>query len=673
MPFRPKRPRGRHFSDGSGWGPRYDKWEAARVLAPTLQDVATASTDVDTQTIPAVGFNSAPPRRRTEQSGQRPPTRRVKRTMPGQDETPRRRGAHRVDASTPQPAGDETSRKQESTNAAKKSVARSSFIMFLGTFFSRFLGLVRSPILLAAVVGMTSPAANAFDVANKLPNLIYMVVVGGLVNAVLVPAIVRATKSSDDDGAAFINKLLTLAIVFLGTATLIITLAAPVIVKMFAATMSQEWYSLTVAFAYWCLPQIFFYGLYTVLGQILNARENFGPYMWAPALNNVVAIAGMLVILWVHGRFDESTAADSSVWTGQRIAMLGGFSTLGIVAQALILLWPMRALGLKFRPDFKWRNSGLGSAGRASWWVLLSMIGGMVPTMALSNAAAGATDRARDLGIPLTEVAGNFVYTTSYTIYSIPTSLIVVSIATAMFTRLSSHAADMNMDAMRRDTSKTLRMVSTMMALCSVLMITLAVPISRVLATTVEPPEVVTLSRVLIAMSIGLVGIGAVNVLDRAYYAFEDTRSAFWLNLPFQIMGLVGFALCGFLPPRWTVIGIGLVMSLTNTGSVFLLAHFLRERMGGIDGRRILKVHLKLLGISLVTVLIGLLITTPLSSALHLDSNVLWSVATIVVLVPVLSLIYFGLMKLARMEEVSSLEGPLRGILRKIGVKRSGR
>ncbi|MFT0848081.1 murein biosynthesis integral membrane protein MurJ [Actinomycetaceae bacterium L2_0104] len=675
MPFRPKRPRGRHFNDGSGWGPRYDKWEAARVLAPTLQDVATTSMDVDTQTIPAIGHSSATPRRRSEQPRAK---RRVERTMPEVQDAPPRRGAHRAKDSgrhaSPREGANaqrqEDVQEQSTAAAPKKSVAQSSFVMFLGTFFSRFLGLVRSPILLGAVVGMTSPAANAFDVANKLPNLIYMVVVGGLVNAVLVPAIVRATKTSDDDGAAFINKLLTLAVVFLGAATLIITLAAPLIVKLFAATMSPEWYSLTVAFAYWCLPQIFFYGMYTVLGQILNARENFGPYMWAPALNNVVAIAGMMAILWIYGRFDDATAGDPSVWTGERIAMLGGFSTLGIAAQALILVWPMRRLGIKFRFDFKWRNSGLGSAGRASWWVLLSMIGGMIPTMVLSNAAAGATARAERLGIPLSEVAGNFVYTTSYTIYSIPTSLIVVSIATAMFTRLSTHAADKNMDAMRRDTSKTLRMVSTLMALCSVLMIALAVPISRVLATTVRPEEVVTLSRVLIAMSIGLVGIGAVNVLDRAYYAFEDTRRAFLLNLPFQMAGLVGFALCGFLPPRWTVIGIGLVMSLTNTGAAFLLAHFLRARMGGIDGRRILKVHLKLLAISLVTVLIGMLISTPLTSALNLDSNVLRSLVSILVLAPVLSLIYFGLMKLLRMEEVASLEAPVRGILRKVGVKK---
>ena len=222
------------------------------------------------------------------------------------------------------------------------------------------------------------------------------------------------------------------------------------------------------------------------------------------------------------------------------------------------------------------------------------------------------------------------------------------------------------MDAMRRDTSKTLRMVSTLMALCTVLMIVLA--ISRVLALTISPAEVMTLSYSLIAMVIGLVGIGAVNVLDRAYYAFEDTRGAFWINLPFQILGLVGFALCGFLPPRLIVIGIGLVSSLTNILSVFLLAHFLRQRMGGVDGKRLLRVHLQLIAVSVVTTVVGFFLMKPLMAAWHLDANVLLSIVAVALLTPILSLIYFGLMKLLRMEEVSSLEAPMRGILRRFGI-----
>lgn len=671
MPLRPRRPRGRHFNDGSGWGSRYDKWEAARVLPPTMQDVVTTSIDVDTQTIPAVGLTSRPTPPRTDRS--RPKKGPVRRTMPGtQQDSPtsgRHRSVHPDGAESggraPESSSPERGGTPRTASPQKSSVARSSFVMFLGTFFSRFLGLVRSPILLGAVVGMTSPAANSFDVANKLPNLIYMVVIGGLVNAVLVPAIVRATKASDDDGAAFINKLLTLAIVFLGSMTLVITLAAPIVVKMFAATMAPDWYALTVAFAYWCLPQIFFYGMYTVLGQILNARENFGPYMWAPALNNVVAIAGMLAILWVYGRFDDASAGDPAMWTGQRIAMLGGFSTLGIVAQALVLVWPMYRLGIRFRPDFKWRNSGLGAAGRASWWILLMMIAGIVPSMIESNVAASATARAQEAGQDLLHVAGNFAYTTAYTIYSLPTSLIVISIATAMFTRLAKAAANDDMATMRRDTSVTLRTVSTLMFLITALMVVLSVPMARLLAVTIRPEEVVTLSRVVMAMSLGLVGVAAINVLNRVFYAFEDTRKVFLLGLPFQVLGIGGFLLSALLPPQWVVVGIGITMSLLNTFSALVMAQFARRRMGGIDGRRLVASHLRLTAITVLTMLVGWGVTF-LFKPLHVEANAFGAVVVLAVGGVLMVATYGLLMKILKMEEWTLLMSPVRSIARRL-------
>lgn len=539
--------------------------------------------------------------------------------------------------------------------------------MFLGTLASRVLGLVRSPILLGAVIGMSSPAANAFDTANKLPNLLYMVIVGGLVNAVLVPAIVRATKESEDGGAAFLNKLITLALIFVGGATVIVTLASPLIVRAFAATLSDEWYGLTVAFSFWCLPQIFFYGMYTVMGQILNARENFGPYMWAPVVNNIVAVAGLLVILVIYGGAvpaDEARAAD---WTFMRVATLGGFSTLGIAMQAIVLIWPMRRLGIRYKPDFKWRGSGLGDAGKASWWMLLMMVTSLVPTAIVNNVAVGATNRGKEQGLPLADIAGSATYTNAYMIYSIPTSLVVVSIATAMFTRLAKAAADNDLAKMRSDTSKTIRMISTMTSLCMAGLIVLAVPITRILAFTVRPEEAVTLAKVLIAMSLGLIGIGAVTVLDRVYYAFEDTRGAFWINLPFQTLGLLGYLGCSLLPPEFTVIGVGMVMSTTNVMAMFAMVWKLSPRMGGMDEERLLRVHVKLLGISSLTICGGWFILGffgPIFAPLTL----IGAIIRLAIMGPIVVVVFLGLMRLARMDELMSLVGPLKSVLRKFGI-----
>lgn len=547
------------------------------------------------------------------------------------------------------------------------SVARNSLVMGLGTFVSRILGLVRSPIMLGAIVGIASLSANSFDVANKLPTLIYMIVAGGLVNAVLVPAIVRATKESTDDGQAFINKLITLSIVVLGTVTLVLTIASPLIVKAFAATMETEWFRLTVAFTYWCMPQVFFYGLYTVLGQILNARENFGPYMWAPVLNNVIAIGGFLIILAIFGSYTPQVGSDITIWTPQRIAMLGGFSTLGIVCQALVLIIPMRRLGLRYRPDFSWRGAGLGRAGKTSWWMFLTMLVSIVPTMMWSNVAAGATTRADKAGMDLLNIAGNSAHTAAYAIFTIPQGLIVVSIATAIFTRLSTHAVHQDLQAMRSDVSSTLRTVSALTFLCTVGLIVLAVPISRLLTFTVTPQEAVTVARVLVAMSLGIVGLGAQTILNRVYYAFEDMRGNFFIILPFQIIQALGYWACNFLEPRWSVIGVGLIQSFINTAVPIAMVFHLRKRMGGLDERSLLISHIKLLIVSLLSFAVSagiLRFFGAFSEPISIGAAFVRCLA----IAPVIVATFLGCMRLFRMEELSMMMLPLRSLARRFGL-----
>ncbi|MBM7824214.1 putative peptidoglycan lipid II flippase [Arcanobacterium pluranimalium] len=541
--------------------------------------------------------------------------------------------------------------------------------MFLGTFTSRLLGLIRSPILLGAALGLTSPVANSFDIANRLPTLIYMIIAGGLVNAVLVPAIVRASKDAQDDGAAFINKLLTITIVVLGGITLLLTLCAPIIVKAFAATLSPEWYHLTVVFAYWCLPQIFFYGLYTVLGQILNAKENFGPYMWAPALNNVVAIAGLLIILSFYGSSRSTSPGSAQEWLGLSGMLLGGFSTLGIAAQALILILPLRKIGIHFRPDFAWRNSGLANAGKASGWMLALMILSILPTALLSNVAADATQRALESGQYTEGVAGNSVYTAAYTLYSLPTSLVTVSIATAIFTQLAKAAADRDFASIRSDTSLALRTVATFNFLALAGILVLAMPASRLLGFFVSNAEVQALAPVLMVMSIGLLGVGVQTVLNRVYFAFENTRAVFFIDVPITIFMALGYFAVGFLAPQYVVIGIAGIMAFTNTLAAVVMFMHLRGRLGGLDERRLLLTHAKLALICLVTVGVGEILIQLFGGSAALSSSQALSLVAILVVGTLMTATFIGLMFAFKMDEI----GPIQKIVKKFTSKFAGR
>jgi putative peptidoglycan lipid II flippase len=150
------------------------------------------------------------------------------------------------------------------------SIGRASAFLASGTIVSRLLGFVKL-IVLAGVIGQFGQSTTAFAVANQLPNTVYVIVAGGVLTAVLVPQIVRASLH-DDGGTAYINKLVTLALVILGATTVAATALAPVLTLLYGSSLKPGPLALATAFAFWCLPQIFFYGLYTVLGEVLNAR-----------------------------------------------------------------------------------------------------------------------------------------------------------------------------------------------------------------------------------------------------------------------------------------------------------------------------------------------------------------------------------------------------------------
>jgi putative peptidoglycan lipid II flippase len=235
------------------------------------------------------------------------------------------------------------------------SVARSSLIMASGTIISRVLGFARA-VLLAAMLGVTTNAADAFGIANQLPNNVYAIIAGGVLNAVLVPQLVKA-RNHPDGGAGYINRLLTMGIVVFGSITVIATMSAPILVNVYTSGWKPEQLALAIAFAYWCLPQLFFYAIYSMLGEVLNSRSEFGPYMWAPVLNNVVALLGMGAYIWFFG-MDPTGLKSMQNWGISQISLLAGTATLGVASQAAILFLSWRRIGINFKPNFKWRGFG---------------------------------------------------------------------------------------------------------------------------------------------------------------------------------------------------------------------------------------------------------------------------------------------------------------------------
>ena len=445
-----------------------------------------------------------------------------------------------------------------------KGIGRASAILASGTIVSRILGFLRA-ILLTVAIGTTGFVADAYNQATFVPNSIYAIIGGGLLTAVLVPQIVRAS-SSPDLGRAYVNKLVTIAVLAFALVTAVVTLAAPWLMRLYVG--SEGVLPIAIAFAYWSLPQIFFLGLYSVLGEVLNARRSFGPYTWAPVLNNVVAIAMLGVFIASFGTVDRGAGGLTALQT----VVLAGGATLGIAAQALILLLAWRRAGLTYRPDFQWRGVSLGATGRAAGWTLgmlvLTQAAGLIETHVASTASGTEASVA--------------VMSYAWLIFMLPHSIITVSLVTVFYPRMSEHAAEGDLAALRDDVAQSLRIVLLVLVVADAALLAAAAPFSAVFNRT--PEDTGATALVLIAYLLGLVPFTALFVVQRCFYALADTRTPFVFTLIQSVLVAAGTLLCALLPAGITAAAIALVVSVAGTVQLAVAVVLLRRRIGAVGG-----------------------------------------------------------------------------------------
>ena len=482
----------------------------------------------------------------------------------------------------------------------------------------------------------------------------------------LVPQIVRALQRKNSD--EFINRLLTLFTTGLLLLTLVCVALAPVFVTLFAAKLDPGWKQLAITFSYWSLPQVFFYGLYSLWGQFLNAKGSFGPYMWAPVVNNVVGIAGIFIFWRVLGT-ETDWAGDPSVWTGEPVVLLAGISTLGIVVQALILLIPLRRTGFKMRPVWGIRGHGLGEVSRTAIWAFSALCVAQLGFLAISNIAAAANGYASKHQVT---IATTTAYNTAFTVYMIPQSMIVTSVVTAMFTSMSAMVAVGALSRLRTQFLNTQQGVSLITCLCAVLIVVLALPIMQFIMPTTPTASVQAFAQVLAVMALGIPFLGFFNLSQRLILAFADARSTFLVQIPMTICTLI---VCGLtvllLPVKYWVMGASAGMQLSYlVGSVLTIWHLHKKHLPlkftAQLGRSLVTITLATLGAGCAGWLIlhywGPLAGSPSDPALvHMTG----AFARVLVVTLVMTVLYFGLLLVWRCPALSLLAAPIWGKLGK--------
>ena len=546
----------------------------------------------------------------------------------------------------------------ERSAAAPGGMGRASAILAAGTIVSRVLGFVRT-IVLAAAIG-TFAAGDTFAIGNQLPNNIYALVAGGVLSAVLVPQIVRAA-AHHDGGQQFINRVVTLGIMVFAVVTLAATLAAPALVALYAQSSSSgrgftpEALALATAFAYWCLPQIFFYALYSLLSEVLNARRVFGPFTWAPVLNNVVSIAGLVLFMALFG----TAAANSTVadWDAGKVAVLGAITTLAVAAQALILFLFWRRSGLRYRLDFHWRGVELAATGRAAGWlfgmILVTQIAGVFQSRVASIASG------QDASVSVLQY--------SWLIFMLPHSVIAVSIATVYFTRMSGYASAGDLAGMRSDLSVSLRSIGLLIVFAAVALSVVAYPFARLFTSGFA--NVQSMGNVLLAFLPGLILFSTLFVLQRVFYALGDTRTPFFMQCVQSGLFIVGALMCAaILPKEWIGVGIAAVTSIAGSAQAIVAIVLVRKRIGGIDGPLVLRRHVQYLLFALVAGAVGFGVLTlfgglsPTGFALSGRGPAFASIAADIV---VMSAVYFGLLAAFRNPELTTVTSTLTSRFRR--------
>lgn len=495
---------------------------------------------------------------------------------------------------TPQPAEQPTEQpaeQQRPSHLPKQGLAAASALMAAGTLVSRVLGFVRTA-LLAIAIGSTTLMADVFEKANSIPNIIYLLLAGGMFNVVLVPQLIKAAQRPDR-GADYVSRLLTLTVMILAAGAALVTLAAYPIILALTRDWSEEMLILGTAFALWTLPQIFFYGLYAVVGQVLNANAKFGWYMWAPVLNNLIAISVIVSYIIAFGAY-HADDDQMATWTTTQTIWLAGGHTVGIIAQAALLLWPLSRLGLGLKPTFGVRGMGLAQTGKVAGWTLVTMLIGNVANLLYLRLISGATAAREQMGAEGARVPGEYAANVAELIAILPHSVFVLSIATVLFNQLSHAMHHGEMPRSRELINEGLRIFAIPVMFCMAAVLVLSGPLGRIFGGTGEDAHAAgaAIGQLLVILALGMPFRSAAFYLLRVFYAAEDAKTPMWVFTTAAVVGLsTAYGVAQLIPNHqvpYLVVGIFSFLHLLQ----YAICHVLVvRRWGSFDATGVLATY----------------------------------------------------------------------------------
>ena len=456
----------------------------------------------------------------------------------------------------------------EITGIGAISVVRSSSVMAVGTLGSRATGVLRTTAQSVALGAL--PVARAYNLSNTLPNVVYNLALGGILTSVIVPLIINAKRREADHGQAYEQRMFTLVTALLFGITVVATLAAVPIVDLYSGrAVTGNVHHLAVIFAFFFIPQIFFYGVSSLIGAVLNTRGSFAAPMWTPIVNNVVVIA-------VLGLFVAVVGLHKSVVTvsGGDLVLLGLGTTLGIVAQTAALLPALRKAGFRWQPRTDFHRAEVLEIGRMAGWMFCyigaTQVAFLVTTKIANNYGPGYT-----------------YYQYAWLLFQLPYAVVGISVITALLPRMSTHAAESRLALVREDFSTGIRLSAAIVVPSSLVLAVLgpALAILVLAYGRMTPPQGHDIGIVFAVFCLGLLPYMIFQLQLRVFYALHDSKTPALIGLGTMSVNIAANVVASHvLPPAHLIAGLGVGFGLANLLGMIVSWRILSRRMDGLDG-----------------------------------------------------------------------------------------
>ena len=539
------------------------------------------------------------------------------------------------------PASGPRGRRRPAVQDADTSLLRSSGGMALGTLASRLTGFLAN-LMLAYAIGAAT-LSTSYNSANTLPNVVYNLMLGGILTSVVVPLLVAASRRDRDRGEGYFQRIFSLAVIALGAVTLVATLAAGLIVDVYAGSIHGAEHHVMVLLAYFFMPQIFFYGMSSLAGAILNARGRFAAPMWVPVINNVVVIAMLSIYIAVAGlgRTPETV-------TPGEIRLLGIGATLGIVAQSVALIPSLLRVGFRPRPTFTFRRAEVAEIGRMAGWLagyVVTTQAAFFSTLVIANAASVHAHS-----------HGYSSYFYAYLLFQMPYAVVGISVITALLPRMSAHASARRYSRVRADFSTGIRLSSVIVVPSALLLAALGVPLAEFLfahgSTSLSDAHYI--GEVFAVFSLGLVPYMTFQLLLRVFYSLHDSRTPCYIGLVTMTTNIVVNVIAlNVLPASQVDLGLAAGFGIANLVGSIVAWWLLIRRVGSLDGRAITRSLVKMHIAAIPAAMFAIEMTFTMSVIIH--PGTLYGLVTLLIGGGGGLLLYVLIARSLRVSEISQL------------------